>query len=99
MTSPYINTTIAQANAKSAGVCILLYLFLGLTGAHRYYIKGVTVFNLLYTFTLGFLGIMVFIDLFLVWGMASRANTEELRSAFIKDYVMREGTRNATGRN
>ncbi|QAY02053.1 TM2 domain containing protein [Vibrio phage vB_VpS_BA3] len=97
MTTPYINTTIAQANAKSSGACIFLYLFFGLVGAHRYYIKGVTVFNILYTLTIGFLGIMFFIDFFLVWGMANRANTKNLTSAFIKDYAMREGARNGNG--
>lgn len=97
MTTPYINTTIAQTNAKSSGVCILLFLLLGVTGAHRYYVRGVTVFNILYTLTVGFLGIMVLIDFFLVWGMASRTNTKSLEKAFVKDFAMREGARNANG--
>ncbi|QQK88552.1 hypothetical protein [Vibrio phage PH669] len=97
MTTPYINTTIAQANAKSSGVCIFLYLLFGLVGAHRYYIKGITVFNILYTLTIGFFGIMFFIDFFLVWGMAGKCNSSALEKAFIKDFAMREGARNANG--
>ncbi|QIW90764.1 UNVERIFIED_ORG: hypothetical protein GCAPEGMB_00445 [Vibrio phage V07] len=99
MTSPFINTTIAQAKVKSSGACVFLYLLFGLLGAHRFYVKGVTVFNLLYMITLGFLGIGFFIDFFLVWGMADKHNSKMLREAFVNDFAMREGARNEASGN
>lgn len=85
MTTQNIHTLIAQSNSKSAGACIALYLFFGLVGVHRFYVNGVTLFNLLYALTIGFFGIGFLIDFFLVWGMAARANTKALQHAFVKD--------------
>lgn len=80
-----------DANKKSAGIGYLLWFFLGMFGAHRFYLSQIgtgvailllTVFSfLLMIVGIGFVtiwipGIWVFVDLFLIPGMASKYNTE-----------------------
>jgi len=48
---------------KSKGTAYLLLFFLGIFGAHKFYLGKVGT-GILYLFTLGFLGIGCFIDLF-----------------------------------
>lgn len=52
---------------KSKGVAYLLWFFFGWAGFHRFYV-GKYISGILYLFTLGFLGIGVFFDLFLLSG-------------------------------
>lgn len=61
----------------SAGVSWLLLLFLGIFGAHRFYL-GRPVSGLIQLFTLGGFFIWVFIDLFLLAGMI-RARRDQVR--------------------
>ncbi|MFQ6063168.1 MAG: TM2 domain-containing protein [Methanosarcinales archaeon] len=80
-----------EANKKSAGIAYLLWFFFGMLGAHRFYLKktGTAVTILLLTIFstvlmivgIGFFmiiipAIWVFIDLFLIPGMARKYNTE-----------------------
>ena len=80
-----------DANKKSAGIAYLLWFFLGMFGAHRFYLSqtgtGVailvlTVFSFLLMivgigfFTIWIPGIWVFVDLFLIPGMARKYNSE-----------------------
>lgn len=83
-----MNTVMAMQNQKSNGVTVLLFLFLGFFGIHRFYAQGCTVFNVLYLCTCGFFGIMILVDLFLVWGMASKANTDRIMNAQMMDQAM-----------
>ena len=53
---------ITRYSTKSWGDTILLTLFFGIFGIHRFFV-GKTVSGILYFFTLGFMGIGVFIDL------------------------------------
>lgn len=58
---------------KSKGTAYLLWFFLGIFSAHRFYV-GKTGSAILYLFTLQLLGIGWIIDLFLVGGMVDRYN-------------------------
>lgn len=64
-----------RSKEKSAATAFFLCLFLGHLGGHRFYLnqKGL---GFLYMFTLGFLFIGTFIDLFLVWGYVRKCNDE-----------------------
>lgn len=75
-----------EANKKSAGVGYLLWIFLGSFGAHRFYLgETVTGIVQLCLLLLGWiplfigwivLGIWLFVDLFLIPGIAARRNME-----------------------
>ena len=80
-----------DANKKSTGVAYLLWLLFGILGVHRFYLgrtgSGLTILLLtlgsilLMTVGIGFVtmaipAIWVFIDLFLIPGMARSYNTE-----------------------
>lgn len=80
-----------HANSKSVGVTYLLWFFLGMFGAHRFYAgrKGSGVAQLLITMVgiitaaavvgflfLGLNAIWVIIDAFLIPGMVRSSNTE-----------------------
>lgn len=80
-----INTYNALSNQRSTTVVFLLWLFLGVFGAHRFYAYGLTLFNVLYLLTGGFFMIMLIVDLFLLWGMAKKGDKEELERAQLKD--------------
>ena len=54
-----------QVNDKSQVTALLLVMFLGVLGAHRFYL-GYTFHGLLYLFTLGGCFVMVIIDLVLI---------------------------------
>lgn len=60
---------------RDAGIGYLLWLgcFLGFCGLHRFYM-GKWVSGLIWLLTLGLFGIGQFVDLFLIPGMARRAN-------------------------
>lgn len=85
-----LNTYNALTNQRSTGIVFLLWAFLGYFGAHRFYAYGITVFNVIYAITLGFFGIMVLVDLFLLWGMAKKGDAIELAEAQLKDKFMEE---------
>ena len=57
------NTNIngAMARARSKWVALLLCVFLGFIGAHKFY-EGKTGMGILYLFTLGIFGIGIFVD-------------------------------------
>lgn len=75
-----------DANKKSTGVAYLLWFFLGVFGAHRFYLgeTGTAVVQLLLLllgwmlFFLGWvaLGIWLIVDLFLIPGIIRRKNME-----------------------
>lgn len=58
---------------KSKGTAYLLWFFLGLFSAHRFYV-GKTGSAILYLFTLQLFGIGWVIDLFLIGGMVDKYN-------------------------
>ena len=58
---------------KSKGVAYLLWFFLGVIGAHKFYIRK-TGMGILYLFTVGLLGIGWFIDLFTLGHQVDVAN-------------------------
>ena len=58
---------------KSKGVAYLLLIFLGVIGAHRFYIGKVGT-GLIYLFTFGLFGVGVFIDLFTLGGQVDVYN-------------------------
>ena len=67
-----INNTNQVSNGAGPGVkecdkwiALLLCLFLGLIGAHKFY-EGKTGLGILYIFTLGLLGIGCFVDLIVI---------------------------------
>ncbi len=65
---------------KDTLVAYLLLIFLGFTGAHRFYL-GSTGMGLLYLCTCGLCGVGYWVDLFLVPGLVRVANLEyEMRS-------------------
>lgn len=76
----------------SAGVAWLLLLFLGLVGAHRFYLGRATSGLLLILSNLTIVGgfIWVFIDLFLLSGMI-RARREEIRDRLTMRMVATAG--------
>lgn len=57
----------------SVGVAYLLWLFLGLFGAHYFYMGKVGI-GVLYLLTLGFAGVGLLIDLFTLKGQVDREN-------------------------
>ena len=79
-----------EAHKKSAGVAYLLWFFLGGFGAHRFYLgqNGTAAAQLL-LLLLGWLpvfigwfvlGLWLFVDLFLIPGIAQRCNMELIHS-------------------
>ena len=62
-----VNAAPIGARLKSKWVSILLCVFLGYVGAHKFY-EGKIGTGLLYVFTLGFVGIGCFIDFFALLG-------------------------------
>jgi len=58
---------------KSKGVAYLLWLFLGIFGAHRFYLEKIGT-GLLYLFTGAFFGLGWFIDLFTLGGQVDTYN-------------------------
>ena len=58
---------------KSKGVAYLLWFFFGWAGLHRFYV-GKYISGIFYLFTLGFLGIGIFLDLFLLGGYVDTYN-------------------------
>lgn len=83
-----IYTIKAINNQKSSTITILLFLFLGFFGAHRFYAQGVSLFNVGYLLTAGYLMIGVIVDFFLVWGMANKTNESNLSAAILKDRAL-----------
>ena len=80
-----------DANKKSAGIAYILWLFMGLLGAHRFYLgeKGTGIFMLAITLTsfvlmfvsIGFSTIFItiiwaFVDLFLIPRMTRKYNND-----------------------
>ena len=68
-----------ENNKKSEGVAFLLWFFLGLFGAHRFYLKQVASAVIMLVLTLTFFGIIVtaiwwVIDAFLITGMTREHN-------------------------
>lgn len=90
MSNIKLHTMQAMTSQKSSGVAIVLYFFLCIFAAHRFYTQGATAFNVVYLLTFGFCGIGWIIDFFLIWGMADKANTKALLDAQIKDSMMAE---------
>ncbi|CAL9990236.1 hypothetical protein VPHK469_0143 [Vibrio phage K469] len=84
-----INTMQAMQDQRSSGVCILLFLFLGYFGAHRFYAYGLTAFNVIYALTCGFFGIMIIVDFFLVWGMAKKGNRARIAQGQMMDEMLK----------
>ena len=60
-TNTNINAAGSPARARSKWVALLLCIFLGAIGAHKFY-EGKAVVGVIYLFTLGLFGIGVFID-------------------------------------
>jgi hypothetical protein len=65
---------------RSTFVAYLLWLFLGPLGVHRFYCNRIGT-GILWFFTGGLLGIGWLIDIFLVPGMVSDANAEDVAAA------------------
>lgn len=57
------NINAGYGNAKDKWVALLLCIFLGFLGAHKFY-EGKILLGIVYLFTMGFFGIGVFIDFF-----------------------------------
>jgi TM2 domain-containing membrane protein YozV len=83
-----INQLQAMQNQKTTGITFLLFIFLGLFGAHRFYNFGLTVFNVIYFCTGGLLGIMIIADCFLLWGMAKESNQAAMLNATMMDSMI-----------
>ena len=66
-TAAYVNVNVSYPNVsgKSRLVALLLFLFLGIFGAHRFYV-GRYLLGVLYFFTIGLFGIGYFVDLILI---------------------------------
>ncbi len=65
---------------KDTGVAYLLLLFLGFTGAHRFYVGSIGM-GLLYLCTCGLCGVGYWVDFFLIPGLVRVANLEyQMRS-------------------
>jgi len=64
---------MAVVPIKSKGVAYLLWLFLGIFGAHRFYLEKIGT-GILYLLTGGFFGIGWFIDLFTLSGQVDTYN-------------------------
>lgn len=76
----------AQNNQKSPTVALLLWLFLGVFGAHRFYL-GDTGVGLGQLLTLGGLGVWALLDVFFLFGRVRQVNEEALRSAYYQHGV------------
>jgi hypothetical protein len=63
----------ALGQAKSTGVAYLLWFFLGVFGAHKFYLGRVGM-GFAYLFTLGFLSVGLWIDLFTLPRQIRQAN-------------------------
>lgn len=73
---------------KSFGVALVLWLFLGGVGAHRIYIKESPITFLWYWLaTICTLGIIVFVDLFLLKGMIEKKHMDDKTNNFIKSQI------------
>lgn len=58
---------------KSTAIAYVLWFFIGIFGAHRFY-TGNIVTGIIWLFTCGLFGLGWFIDLFLTAGLVERAN-------------------------
>jgi TM2 domain-containing membrane protein YozV len=58
-----VSNAVTTAQQKSVGTAYVLWFFLGVVGAHQFYL-GKTGRAISYIFTLGWLGIGLLIDLF-----------------------------------
>jgi TM2 domain-containing membrane protein YozV len=58
---------------KEVGIAYLFWFFLGVVGGHKFYL-GRTAIGIAYLFTLGFLLVGFFIDLFTLPGQVRKAN-------------------------
>lgn len=65
--------TTEGSGTKSVGVAYALWFFLGVLGAHKFYL-GKTGIAISYIFTLGWLGIGLIIDLFTLPSQVRKAN-------------------------
>lgn len=78
---------------KDTGIAYLLLIFLGFTGAHRFYL-GSTGMGVLYLCTCGLCGVGYWIDLFLIPGLVRMANLEyEMRNGRQTVVVVNNGER------
>ena len=68
-----MSTSVAPAQQKSVGVAYALWFFLGVLGAHQFYM-GKTGRAVSYIFTFGWLGIGLLIDLFTMSKQVQQAN-------------------------
>jgi TM2 domain-containing membrane protein YozV len=68
-----VSTSAAPAQEKSVGIAYLLWFFLGVLGAHQFYL-GKTGRAISYIFTFGWLGIGLLIDLFTMSKQVQQAN-------------------------
>jgi TM2 domain-containing membrane protein YozV len=68
-----VSTSVAPAQQKSVGVAYALWFFLGVLGAHQFYL-GKTGRAISYIFTFGWLGIGLLIDLFTMSKQVQQAN-------------------------
>lgn len=68
-----MSTSVAPAQQKSVGIAYLLWFFLGVLGAHQFYL-GKTGRAISYIFTFGWLGIGLLIDLFTMSKQVQQAN-------------------------
>jgi TM2 domain-containing membrane protein YozV len=68
-----VSTSGAPAQQKSVGIAYLLWFFLGVVGAHQFYL-GKTGRAISYIFTLGWLGVGLVIDLFTMSKQVQQAN-------------------------
>lgn len=59
------NINSGRGGAKNKWVSLLLCIFLGFLGAHKFY-EGKILLGLVYLFTMGFFGLGVFIDFFVL---------------------------------
>jgi TM2 domain-containing membrane protein YozV len=64
---------MAVAGIKSKGVAYLLWFFLGILGAHKFYLEKIGI-GILYFLTLGLLGVGWIIDLFTLGGQVDTYN-------------------------
>jgi len=64
---------MAVVSIKSKGVAYLLWFFLGIFGAHKFYLENIGI-GILYLFTLGVFGIGWLIDLFTLGGQVDTYN-------------------------
>ncbi len=88
-----------ENNKKSEGVAFLLWFFLGLFGAHRFYLKQVASAVVMLILTLTFVGIFVtaiwwVIDAFLITGMVREHNQTLINKIKNEDTVDKDKKQN-----